>query len=158
MCVNRIKILVLLILLSTSTAFAQQYNQRNGQRGGRNQSIVERSDTAPNAEDQKKEFQEKLEKHIQNFINKLEVDEFQKHIIKQKLHSYFVEKMSLFKSGIKNREALEEKIQQLNNTHFNDLKEMTPVHIQDSIQKFIKIKEMKSNSRKKKKRKKKKTN
>jgi len=155
---KRIKILVLLLLLSSSTAFAQQYNQRNGQRGGRNQSIVERSDTAPNAEDQKKEFQEKLEKHIQNFINKLEVDEFQKHIIKQKLHSYFVEKMSLFKSGLENREALEEKILQLNNTHFNDLKEMTPVHIQDSIQKFIKIKEIKSKSRKKKKRKKKKTN
>ena len=155
---KRIKILVLLLLLSSSTAFAQQYNQRNGQRGGRNQSIVERSDTAPNAEDQKKEFQEKLDKHIQNFINKLEVDEFQKHIIKQKLHSYFVEKMSLFKSGLENREALEEKILQLDNTHFNDLKEMTPVHIQDSIQKFIKIKEIKSKSRKKKKRKKKKTN
>ena len=155
---KRIKILVLLLLLSSSTTFAQQYNQRNGQRGGRNQSIVERSDTAPNAEDQKKEFQEKLEKHIQNFINKLEVDEFQKHIIKQKLHSYFVEKMSLFKSGIENREALEDKIQQLDNTHFNDLKEMTPVNIQDSIQKFIKIKEIKSSSRKKKKRKKKKTN
>lgn len=155
---KRIKILVLLLLLSSSTAFAQQYNQRNGQRGGRNQSIVERSDTAPNAEDQKKEFQEKLDKHIQNFINKLEVDEFQKHIIKQKLHSYFVEKMSLFKSGLENREALEEKILQLDNTHFNDLKEMTPVNIQDSIQKFIKIKEIKSKSRKKKKRKKKKTN
>ena len=155
---KRIKILVLLLLLSSSTAFAQQYNQRNGQRGGRNQSIVERSDTTPNAEDQKKEFQEKLEKHIQNFINKLEVDEFQKHIIKQKLHSYFVEKMSLFKSGLETREAIEEKILQLDNTHFNDLKEMTPVHIQDSIQKFIKIKEIKSKSRKKKKRKKKKTN
>ena len=156
MCVNRIKILVLLILLSTSSVFAQRYNQGNGQRGGRNQSIVERSDTAPNPEDQKKEFQEKLEKHIQNFINTLEVDEFQKHIIKQRLHSYFVEKQLLFKSGLENREALEEKILQLDNTHFNDLNEMTPMNIQDSIQKFIKIKEIKPRSRKKEKRKKKK--
>ena len=137
MYLNRIKILLLFILMSTSSTFSQNYNQRNGQIGGRQRSVMPRTNTAPSTKDNEKEFKEKLDSHIQNFIDKLDVDEFQKHIIRQKLDSYFVEKLSLLKSGIENREDLEERINYLDNTHFNDLKEMTPVHIQDSIQKFI---------------------
>jgi len=158
MYLNRIKILLFFILISSSTTFAQNYNRGNRQQRGRDYSIVPRSNTTPSTKDNEKEFKEKLDRHIQNFINKLDVDEFQKHIIRQKLDSYFVEKMSLLKSGIENREDLEERINYLNNTHFNDLKEMTSVHIQDSIQKFIKIREIEPSNKKKKKRKRKKDN
>ena len=153
MYINRIIILVVFILISSSTTFAQNYNQR-----GRQGSIVPRADTTPSQEENEKEFQEKLDIHIQNFINKLEVDDFQKQIIKQKLGSYFVEKMALLKNGTENREGMEEKMKHLDNTHFNDLNEMTPIHIQDSIQKFIKTGPSQNDNRKKGKRKRKKGN
>ena len=147
---NSFKILALTILIGSSSAFAQNYNQRNGQIGGRQYSVVPRSNTEPSTEDNEKEFQEKLDVYIKDFVDKLEVDEFQKHIIKQKLGSYFVQKRALFKSGIENRQDLEEKVKRLDNNHFNDLKGMTPEHIQDSIQNFINTKPKESSKKKKK--------
>ena len=148
---NRFTILTLIILIGSSSVFAQNYNQRNNQIGGRQYSVVPRSNTEPNPEETEKEFQEKLEIYIKDFVKKLEVDEFQKHIIKQKLDSYFVQKRALFKSGIESRQGLEEKIKYLDATHFNDLNGMTPKHVQDSIQNFINTKPKETSKKKKKK-------
>jgi len=153
MSISQLKILIPFILLCSSSVFAQGYNQGYNQRG-RNYSIVPRSDTTPDTKKQEEEFHERLENHIQSFMITLDIDDFQKHIIKQKLDSYFVEKLSILKSGIQNQFALEERIELLDNTHFNDIKEMTPLNIQDSIQKFIKIKEIAPIKSKKEKRKK----
>lgn len=158
MGLKHIQIIVGLMLLCSSNVFGQMYDQNNPQRVGRQTSVVPQTNTERDPKDVEAEFQEKLENHIQNFINTLEVDAFQKHIIKQKLDSYYVAKLALLNSGLESRIEFEEKVEVLDNTHFNDLNELTPKNIQDSIQKFIKIEEMEPANQKKKKNKKKKTN
>jgi len=96
MYIKRIKIFLLFILISSSTTFSQNYNRENRQQRGRDYSIVPRSNTTPSTKDNEKEFKEKLDIHIQNFIDKLDVDEFQKHIIS--VQSLFSSKSGVFKS------------------------------------------------------------
>lgn len=155
MRINRILIIVLLLLISTSGTFAQNYY--NNQRG-RDRSIVPRTNTLPSQKEYETEFKERLVEHIQDFIDSIEVDEFQKHIIKQKLESYYDEKIVILKSEELDSEEKNKRVEYLNNTHFNDLKELTPVKIQDSIQQFIMTQVKDNDKRKKEKKKRKKDN
>lgn len=155
MHINRIIIIVLLVLISVPGTFAQNYY--NNQRG-RSRSIVPRADTSPSKEDYEKDLRERLEIHIQNYISELEADEFLKHIIKQRLESYYNEKLAIIKSEGLNRGDMEKRMEHLNDTHFNDLKELTTPEVQESIQEFIRTDLNAINNRKKDKKKKKKDN
>ena len=153
MRINRILTIVLLLLISVPGAIAQNYY--NNQRG-RNRSIVPRTNTEPSKKDYEKDLREKLDVHIQNYISELEVDDFLKHIIKQRLESYYDEKLAIIKREGENREDKQKRLEYLNDNHFNELKGLTTEEVLVSIQDFIRSDLKAVNNRKKEKKKKKK--
>lgn len=151
---NKSLIVVLFLLMISSTAIGQSY-MNDPYRTNRNRSVVPRANTMPDKEDYDKIIQEKLEVHINNYVNGLEVDEFQKHIIKQKLESYYSERMAIVKKEGMDRDTKKKSIEYLENNHFNDIKNITSAEVQESIQEFIRT-DPNTTSNKKEKRKKKK--
>ncbi|WP_425075520.1 hypothetical protein [Psychroserpens sp. S379A] len=119
---------------------------------------------SPNLQAQTKEEKEraKLEEQIEekkviyitNIIDGLEeLDEFQKHILKQQLFSYYDELSKIYMLDAKTfeKEAL---INQLDSTHFKDFEEMLGREFIDKLLDKVKGKD-KSDQKKKKKKKKK---
>ncbi|RKE95221.1 hypothetical protein BXY80_1407 [Ichthyenterobacterium magnum] len=97
----------------------------------------------------KKELEKKKEKYVSDFVNSLNVDDFQKEIISQKLHSYFEKKKTLLMTEMKSYKR-EELLENLDATHFLDIKDMV------SEDTMIKIKDILKNKPKEKKEEKKK--
>ncbi|WMI67197.1 hypothetical protein [Mangrovimonas sp. YM274] len=114
------------------------------------------------SESQQKEierYKEKMEEEMDNFITEfvasLEVDDFQKHIIKQKLYSYFDAKQELYQAHLESY-ILKERLTELDRTHFSDLKdictEATIQQVQEAVQHpQEQIKKNKKHKRKRKK-------
>jgi hypothetical protein len=80
---------------------------------------------------------EEVNNRIQTFTTNLEVDEFQKEIIKQKLQSYYARKKELFVDGSLKYYERDEKVNALNLTHFSDISNMISEDTMDKIQLFI---------------------
>jgi hypothetical protein len=149
--------IMLFLLMFSSVAIAQSY-MRNpyGMNQGRNRSLVPRTNNQPSQEDYDKMLQEQLEAHINNYMSDLEVDEFQKHIIRQKLESYYSQRLSILKNDALDVTSKRKSIEHLNNNHFNDIKDITTEEVQESIQQFIQSKPSATNKKKEKRKKKKK--
>ncbi len=86
------------------------------------------SQNVPPNESQKVRMEQKMEErkqdYINNFLYTLEVDEFQKEIIRQKLNSFFDEKINILKRPYKRSIEFQEAITSLENSHFKDIEEM----------------------------------
>lgn len=130
----------------------------------RNSNRVPQTSSEPTEEQLEKrqrEMEERKEEFIDNFLTTLEADEFQKHIIKQNINSFFDAKIALFKMPFEHSIDRKNAIENLENTHFKDLEELISESDMAKIREMIKgefdekevIKEKKE-KRKKKKRKK----
>jgi ethanolamine utilization protein EutQ (cupin superfamily) len=112
------------------------------------------------AQKQREEFeqkvQEKLTENIQSFISQLQIDDFQKEIIKQKLHSFYVEQKAIYMNAGLMYFEREERLTALNNSHFTDIKNMLSDDTMTQINVFIKDAGSTLEKEKKKKKKKKK--
>ncbi len=121
-------------------------------------SYAQRDDRAKaRMERYQKELEKKQEEYINNFVNDLNVDAFQKEIITQRLHSYFEEKKLILTAEIesyKRKEILEE----LDRTHFLDLKDIVSKETMQKIDQVIKGEYESSDKKNKKKNKRKKKN
>lgn len=115
------KISLLLALLCSISSFAQTQDEAQKQR-----------------EEYEKKIQEKLEERIQTFVVELNVDDFQKEIIKQKLHSYYKEQRVIYMNSSLKYFQRDEQLATLNNSHFADIKNMISDETMDQIQVFIK--------------------
>lgn len=100
------------------------------------------------------EVEEKKQEYIDDFIGTLNVDDFQKEIIKQQMESYFEEfkKINLLQLR---KLAHQEQVQKLDDTHFTDLKVMVTEDQMSKIMDAVKGKWNHSEEKKKNKKKKK---
>jgi len=129
------KIIFISILLSlafTNTVFTQKLSKEEAQKR------------------YEKAYKDKQDEFIQDFLDELDVDEFQKEIIKQKLYSYIQEKQVLFKEGLKSYE-LEGVVEKLNETHFLDIQDLISKDTMNKIQELIKGENKKKKKKKKRK-------
>ncbi|MUU77334.1 hypothetical protein [Winogradskyella endarachnes] len=127
----------------------------------RNSNRIPQASSEPTEEQLEKrarEMEERKEEFINNFLTTLEADEFQKHIIKQNINSFFEAKVALFK--VKYDHSIDRKnaIENLENNHFKDLEELISDADMAKIKEMIKgkfdEKEVIKEKRKKKKKKK----
>lgn len=115
-----IKLIITLLFFLICSVF---YAQNNALNEGQKQRIEQKM------EDRKQEY-------IANFLFTLDVDEFQKEIIKQKLETFFDEKMLIYKKPFKRTVEFEEAVRNLEQTHFKDIKEMVT---EDTMSKIIEM-------------------
>ncbi|WP_053992467.1 hypothetical protein [Mangrovimonas sp. TPBH4] len=135
---HRLILFFLLFILGTSTIHSQTSESQ--------QKEIERY---------KEKLEEEMDRFIQEFVASLEVDDFQKHIIKQKLYSYYDAKQELYQAQLESY-VLKEKLAELDRTHFADLNDIcteeTIQKVQDAVQHpQEQIKKNKKNKRKRKK-------
>jgi hypothetical protein len=88
-------------------------------------------------EKMEKEIKIKQEEYVNDFIASLEVDEFQKEIIKQKIHSYFEIRKTIFTTYTQEFKR-NELVEQLDATHFLDIKEMVTEDTMTKIMESVK--------------------
>lgn len=107
-----------------------------------------------------REMEERKEEYIDNFLTTLEADEFQKHIIKQNINSFFEAKIVIINTKFEHYLDRIKAIEDLENTHFKDLEELISEGDMTKIKEMIKGKfdEKEVVKKKKKKRKNKKRN
>ncbi|HLT32152.1 MAG TPA: hypothetical protein VKZ98_00050 [Aquaticitalea sp.] len=104
------------------------------------------------AEYEKKALEE-MDSRIREFTGQLQVDDFQKEIIKQKIHSYFEERKKIFYNQDLKYFERDEQLLTLTNTHFSDIKNIINEDTMEQIKSFLKDggAEMKKNKRRNKK-------
>lgn len=101
-------------------------------------STAQTTDDAQKArENYEQKVHEEVNNRIQTFITNLEIDDFQKEIIKQKLQSYYTRKKEIFIDGSLKYYERDAKINELNITHFSDISNMITEDTMDKIQLFI---------------------
>lgn len=125
-------LIAVLFCLSCSTV--------NAQRNDREKAKIERYE---------KDMEKKQVEYISDFVNELNVDDFQKEIITQKLHTYFETKKTLFTADLESFRR-KELLQELDRTHFLDIKEMCTEEVYTAITEKIKQKGKQKKSKKKK--------
>ena len=126
---------LLFIGLFVTSTYAQRGGMHKGQK--RNNPTIEFKQNDEKSEEKKKE---ELTEKVKLFLNDLNVDDFQKEIIKQRLETYFVEFKKEFGNS-RNKlepEDREEQIEKFNKQHFKDIEEITTQDIQNDIYSFIK--------------------
>ena len=85
-----------------------------------------------------REIEERKDEYISNFLTTLEADEFQKHIIKQSINSFFDKKIALLKIRYDHYLERDTAIKNLEDTHFLDLKELISEEDMTKIKELIK--------------------
>ncbi|NRD21475.1 hypothetical protein HNV08_15580 [Winogradskyella eckloniae] len=149
----------IVILIFTTLICLNLHAQRRS-----NQNRIPQASSEPSKEQLEKharELEERKEEYINNFISTLEGDEFQKHIIKQNIQSFFEAKIAIFNTQYEHSIDRKNAVEHLENTHFKDLEELISENDMKKIKDMIKggfnekevVKEKKK-KRKKKKRKK----
>ncbi|WP_460219047.1 hypothetical protein [Psychroserpens sp. MEBiC05023] len=138
-----IYITLVFVFLFMSNSFAQQ----NGATASE-QKQIERYE-----EESKRR---KLE-YLNNFMATLQVDDFQKEIIFQTMDTYFDELIKINRLGLKSYER-ETHIEQLDKSHFKDVKAIVSEDVMSKIMDAVKGKWDKKAEKKKKKRKRKNKN
>lgn len=119
-----------------------------------NNAFGQNDDVKKQMEKIEKEMQKRQNIYVNDFINTLDVDDFQKEIIKQKMHSYFEAKKAIYISEAKQYKR-DELVEQLDATHFLDIKDMVTKDTMTKIMESAKgTSEAKENKKKKKKNKK----
>ncbi|MBO6606584.1 hypothetical protein [Psychroserpens sp.] len=97
------------------------------------------------------EMDRKQDEYISDFLATIEVDDFQKEIITQSMKSYFEEFKNINMLQVRDVQR-QELIQNLDNTHFVDLKAMVSEDTMSKIMDALKGKWKKETNREKKKR------
>lgn len=103
------------------------------------------------------EMEQKKREYINDFVGTLKVDDFQKEIIKQQMESYFVEFQKINMLGLREFER-KTYVQNLDDSHFRDLKAMITEEQMSKIMDALKGKWNHSEEKKKKKKDKKRKN
>lgn len=83
-----------------------------------------------------RKMEERKQEYIDNFLSTLKADDFQKEIIKQKLISFFDEKIALSKQQYGRNFEYQEAVRKLEDSHFKDIEPML------TEENMAKIKEM----------------
>lgn len=131
------KITTVLLIISISPVFAQN------------------SDVEKQRAEYEKKVKEELDSRVQEFVSELAIDDFQKEIVKQKMHSYYQERVKIYQNQELKYYERDEQISQLTHTHFADVSEMISEEVMTQIQMFVKDggtelkKQKKKNKRKK---------
>lgn len=97
------------------------------------------------------EMDRKQDEYISDFLATIEVDDFQKEIITQTMKSYFEEFKNINMLQVRDVQR-QELIQNLDNTHFKDLKAMVSEDTMSKVMDALKGKWKKETNREKKKR------
>jgi len=126
------------------TLIANSYSQQQG-------SISEKKQL----ERYEKDVERKKQKYINDFVKTLDVDDFQKEIIKQSMYSYFEEITEINGLRLKSYER-DTQIELLDKSHFRDLKAIVSEDVMSKIMDALTGKWDKKAEKKKKKKKKKK--
>lgn len=103
------------------------------------------------------EMEQKKREYINDFVGTLKVDDFQKEIIKQQMESYFEEFQKINMLGLREFER-KTYVQNLDDSHFRDLKAMITEEQMSKIMDALKGKWNHSEEKKKKKKDKKRKN
>ncbi|WP_179315443.1 hypothetical protein [Winogradskyella undariae] len=127
-------ILILFTLFLTLNIQAQR--SRRSSMGGVPQTNNEPTDKE--IAKREREMEERKEEYIDNFLSTLEADDFQKHIIKQNINSYFDEKIAVLKTPFEHSLDREEAIKKLEDTHFIELKELISENDMAKLMEMIK--------------------
>ena len=106
-----------------------------------------------------RKMEERKQEYIDNFLSTLNADDFQKEIIKQKLISFFDEKIALSKQQYGRNFEYQEAVRKLEDSHFKDIEPMLTEENMAKIKEIIQgdfdekevIKEKKKKKDKKKK-------
>ena len=97
------------------------------QRSRRNTNNIPQTNREPTEQEiakREREIEERKDEYIDNFLTTLEADEFQKHIIKQNVNSFFEEKIAILKTPFEHSLDRNTAIKALENTHFIELEEL----------------------------------
>ncbi|MDN3493046.1 hypothetical protein [Winogradskyella bathintestinalis] len=89
-------------------------------------------------ETRERKMNERKQEFIDNFITTLEADEFQKHIVKQHINSFFDERMIILKTRFDHSLDRKNAIENLENTHFKDIEELISEGDMSKIKEMIK--------------------
>lgn len=137
----------------------------HAQRRGGNLNRIPQTQSEPTEEQMAKrerEIEERKEEYVDNFLTTLEADEFQKHIIKQNIMSFFEAKLAILKTRFEHYLEREQAIKTLEENHFKDLKALITEKDMARIDALIKgefdEKEVVKKKRKKEKKRKRKKN
>lgn len=114
-----------------------------------NSAIAQSDDAKKQMEKMEKEMQKKQEAYVNDFISTLDVDDFQKEIIKQRMHSYFEAKKAIYINEPKQFER-NQLVEQLDATHFLDIKEMITEDTMTKIMESVRGTASKKDKKKKK--------
>ena len=121
---------------------------------------VQREPTEQEIAKREREIEERKQEYITNFLSTLEADEFQQVIIRQHLNSFYDAKLALFKTPFERKFERQKAIEQLEKTHFEELKSLISESDMKKIQEMVKgefdEKEVVKEKKKKKKKKRKK--
>lgn len=134
----------------------------NAQRRRGNMNRIPQTNSEPSEQEiskREREREERKDEYINNFLTTLEADEFQKHIAKQNINSFFDAKIAIIKTRFEHSIDRQKAIEHLENTHFKDLEELVSESDMTKIKELIKgdfdekevVKEKKRKKRKRKK-------
>ncbi|WP_299100509.1 hypothetical protein [uncultured Winogradskyella sp.] len=142
-------------------AFALLLSLNLSAQRSRNTNQIPQTQSEPTEEQiakHKRDMEERRDEYIQNFLSTLEADEFQKHIIKQNIISFFEAKTELYKVKYEHSMDRKNAVEKLEKTHFKDLEELISENDMTKLMEMIKgdFDEKEVIKKKKKKRKKKK--
>jgi hypothetical protein len=92
-------VLIIFALFLALNIFGQNQRQRNTHN-------IPQSNSEPTEQQiakQKREMEERIDEYLTNFLSTLEADEFQKHIMKQNLNSFYDARIELSKTNFEHR-------------------------------------------------------
>ncbi len=142
-------VLIAFALLLGFNTYAQTRRDRMGN------PVVPREPTEKEIAKRKQMIEDRRKEYIANFLTTLEADDFQKQIIKQKVNSFFDEKLAILKTRFDRIIERQEAIKKLEDTHFVELEELISENdmkkIKELIQGDFDEKEVKKKKRKKRK-------
>lgn len=113
----------------------------HAQRRQNNMNRIPQTNSEPTEQEilkREREMEERKEEYIDNFISTLEADEFQKHIIKQNIITFFDDKIAILKTRFEHRLQRDQAIKILEDTHFKDLEELISEDDMSKIDEMIK--------------------
>lgn len=110
--------LILFTLFIGFNAFGQRHRDMNR---------IPEPNREPNKEQiaqNERKMEERKEEYIDNFLTTLEADEFQKHIIKQTINTFFDARLEVLKTRFNHSLDRNQAMKDLESTHFSELKEL----------------------------------
>lgn len=156
-------VLIIFTLALTFNAFGQNQNQNQRQRQRQTNAIPQSSSepTEQQIAKKKREMKERVDEYLNNFLSTLEADEFQKHIVKQNLNSFYDARIELSKTNFEHRIDRKAADKKLEEELFAEVKELISENDMTKLKDMIKgafdedevVKEKKKKKKKKKRKK-----